>query len=1161
MSDGQLEERTETAAFLSGGGEMARLIAAFDWSKTSLGPLASWPQSLCTTVALMLRSPVPMVAIWHEAGHLIYNQGYAAIAGGRHPGVLGMPVREAWPEVAEFNDKVLRDGLAGRTLTFRDQEMTLFRRGEAEQVWLDLDYSPVLDESGRPAGVLAVVVETTAKVRAERRLEGERERLNRMFAQAPGIMALLEGPEHRFAMANPAYLHLVGHREVLGRTVAEALPEVAEQGFVQLLDRVYATGEPYVGSRARLLLQRRPQQTPREHFLDFVYQPIVDDAGRVTAIFVQGHDVTDQARAEQALRESEERFRLVAESAPVMLWMGDRKGRCVYLNPAQRAFWGVSEAEVEGFDWSESLHPDDRAALYEPYSEAMANHTPFTVEARLRRADGAWRSVTTQANPRFAPDGSFLGMIGVNVDVTERRKAEAQLRHETRVLEILNRTGAAIAAELDLKRVVQLVTDAGVELAGAAFGAFFYNVMDEQGGSYMLYTLSGIDPQAFAEFPMPRATAVFEPTFKAAAVIRSDDIRSDPRYGKNAPYRGMPEGHVPVRSYLAVPVTSRSGEVLGGLFFGHPEPGVFQVEHERLLVGIAGQAASAIDNARLYQAAQREVSERRRAEEALQALNATLEQRVTEAVAERSKAEEALRQAQKMEAIGKLTGGVAHDFNNLLQVISGNLQLLAKDVAGRERAEGRVQNALAGVARGARLASQLLAFGRRQPLEPKAVNVGRLIGGVAEMLRRTLGEGVEIETVVSGGLWHTFIDPTQLENALLNLAINGRDAMEGQGRLTIEAANAWLDVGYSEEHGGVRPGQYVMLAVTDTGSGMTPEVQAQAFEPFFSTKPQEKGTGLGLSMVYGFVKQSGGHVKIYSEVGHGTTVRLYLPRSLQSEDQPVVRSVAAVTGGSETVLVVEDDEGVRLTATEMLTELGYRVLTARDAASALAVIESGLPIDLLFTDVVMPGSLTSAELARKARERLPGLAVLFTSGYTENAIVHGGRLDPGVDLLAKPYSREDLARRVRHALATAEQRRAAPEMAAAPPAPATAAAPLADLVVLLCEDDPLIRLSSASMLEDLGARTLEAGDGRSALALLESERVDLLLVDLGLPDMNGLELVQRARAMTPHLPVVFATGQRQVEGADGMERVAVVVKPYREADLCQQIVRLLARPA
>ncbi|MEO8523471.1 MAG: PAS domain S-box protein [Caldimonas sp.] len=379
--------------------------------------------------------------------------------------------------------------------------------------------------------------------------------------------------------------------------------------------------------------------------------------------------------------------------------------------------------------------------------------------------------------------------------------------------------------------------------------------------------------------------------------------------------------------------------------------------------------------------------------------------------------EEQLRQAQKMDAIGQLTGGVAHDFNNILQVISNNLQLLARFTAGNEKVEQRLAKADAAVKRGAQLASQLLAFGRRQALQPKVVNIGRFVVAMEDMLRRALGEAIEIETVVSGGLWNTSVDPNQIENALLNLAINARDAMDGAGQLTIELGNALLDDSYARQHADVLAGQYVMLAVSDTGSGMTPEVVARAFDPFFSTKPEGMGTGLGLSMVYGFVKQSGGHAKIYSEPGHGTAVKIYLPRSLQSEDLPTVVDEVVASGGSETILVAEDDDEVRTTVVDMLTELGYRVLKARDAANALAIVESGVSIDLLFTDVVMPGPLKSPELARKVRERLPGIAVLFTSGYTENAVVHGGRLDAGVDLLAKPYSRDALARKVRQVLA------------------------------------------------------------------------------------------------------------------------------------------------
>jgi PAS domain S-box-containing protein len=387
-------------------------------------------------------------------------------------------------------------------------------------------------------------------------------------------------------------------------------------------------------------------------------------------------------------------------------------------------------------------------------------------------------------------------------------------------------------------------------------------------------------------------------------------------------------------------------------------------------------------------------------------------------ITERVQAEARLRGAQRMEAVGQLTGGVAHDFNNLLQVIRGNLDLLEPLLGGSEPGQRRLKNALHGVDRAAQLTRQLLAFARRQPLDPEVVNLSRLVGDMSELLRRTLGEDVEIETIVAGGLWNTMADPAQVESAVLNLALNSRDAMPQGGRLTVEISNATLDAAYVRDIEGLEAGQYVLIAVSDTGQGMDEEVRARVFEPFFSTKPEGKGTGLGLSMVYGFVRQSRGHVQVYSEPGHGTTVKIYLPRAHAEETLREEAPAAVGSDGQQTVLVVEDEPGVRAVAVGMLEELGYACIEAGDAAQALALLRETPGIDVIFSDVVMPGPLKTRDFAAQVAAEFPAVRILFTSGYTDNAIVHHGRLDPGVSLLSKPYGKADLSRKLAQVLAT-----------------------------------------------------------------------------------------------------------------------------------------------
>ena len=475
--------------FFSDGGEVGELMQRKDWSGSPLGPPERWPLALQSVVSLLLSSKFPMFVAWGDELGFLYNDAYSQILGVKHPAALGRRFQDIWAEIWTDLQPLIERALAGEASWLDDLPLTMNRHGYDEQTWFTFSYSPVRDEHGKVRGLFCACTETTDKVRAIRINEAERQRLQDMFAQAPGFMAMLSEPDHKFQLINEAYKRLIGGRDVTGMPVREALPELEGQGFFELLDDVYRSGEPFIGRQQPLLVRRSPGGPVEQAYVDFIYQPVRDSEGAVTGIFAEGYDVTEQ------------------------------------------------------------------------------------------------------------------------------RLAEDRLASHARTLETLNRTGAALASELDLDTIVQRVTDAGVSLTGANFGAFFYNIVDENGESLVLYRLAGADRSQFDQFGHPRATEVFKPTFDGTEIVRSDDITKDPRYGKNDPHFGMPKNHLPVRSYLAVPVKSRSGEVIGGLFFGHAEPGIFSDEHEALIRGIASQAAIAFDNARLFQEAQLEIKQRRRSEE------------------------------------------------------------------------------------------------------------------------------------------------------------------------------------------------------------------------------------------------------------------------------------------------------------------------------------------------------------------------------------------------------------------------------------------------------------------------------------------------------------------------------------------------------------------
>ncbi len=928
------------------------------------------------------------------------------------------------------------------------------------------------------------------------------------IVNSPVAKVLMWGAHH-VMIYNDAYREIAGDRHpmALGTPVAAAFPEVWDwnRAIIETVTRgetVSHHDQPIVFNRAK---------GPETLYLDLFYTPVYDADGAVGGVMCTIVDNSARVSAEIRLAEREAELRRVTDAVPMLISYVDHDHIYRFANGTYRDWFGVNPDSMVGRHVRDVIGDSAYNDRRESIAKGLAGET-LVAETDMPHRDGGARRLEIRYVPHIEPDGSVPGVYILGIDVQERAQREAALAI----------SNSRFRTAMDAVHGVLWTNSPDGKMIGEQHG--WANLTGQTPEEYQNYGWSSaVHPDDVAATIEAWQTAVATKSM----FVHEHRVRRHDGVWRQYTIRSLP-------------ILDAAGNIVEWV-------GVHtDITHQRAAEAALREQAEILV---------RQVRHRERAEDQLRQVNENLEARVIAEIDERRMAEAKLAQSQKMETVGKLTGGVAHDFNNLLQVVSGNLQLLAKDIAGNARAEKRVSNAMAGVARGSKLASQLLAFGRRQALEPKVINISRFVRGMDDMLRRAIGEAIEVETVVAGGLWNTFIDPAQVENALLNLAINARDAMDGRGKLTIELGNAHLDDTYALSHDEVTPGQYVMLAVSDTGSGMSPDIIEKVFEPFFSTKAEGKGSGLGLSMVYGFVKQSGGHVKIYSEVGEGTTIKLYLPRALQSEDVEVAVDNGPIAGGTETVLVVEDDDAVRETVVAMLSDLGYRVLKAVDAASALIVIESGIPIDMLFTDVVMPGTLKSPELARKAKERLPNIAVLFTSGYTENSIVHGGKLDAGVELLSKPYTREALARKFRALLGKGSEISAPvqAERGAAPRPAAAESKPLvtAQLTVLLVEDDTLIRVNTAEILQDAGYIVVEAASAEEAMAALETVPFDVLVTDVNLPGASGPELAGRARLLRPSAAIVFATGDAtSVKNEAG---AGVLSKPYHATALIEMI--------
>jgi PAS domain S-box-containing protein len=965
------------------GGEMGALMLAHDWSNSPLGQPSQWPSSLRSVVSLMLGSDFPMFLIWGEERGLLYNDAYSVLLGKKHPAALGAGFEQVWSEIWSDLAPLVDDAFNGQATYHENWPLLMRRNGYDEQTWFTFSYSPVRDEYGHVVGMFCAATETTQHVLAQRRADFRltlnvhmRDAVTSREAIDTGCIllgqkmnaafcAFGEIEDDSFSQVQSAWVK-PGLNQVTGR---HALSAYGSDRIVDLL-----SGKPVLIEDVRTD-PRTAGTIAEKSYADLGCRatldvPLVRD-GKVSALLGIGmaephfwteDDVTlaletveimwqsaERARAEAKLAESEERFRAMADNAPVIVWVTDADGYCNYLNRTWYNTTGQSPEEALGFGWLEATHPDDKQMANDIFLEANAAHKPFRIEYRLRHADGSYRWAIDAAAPRFDEAGQFMGYIGSVIDIDERRSAEQRL----------------IESELRYRTLFDSIDEGFciVQFVDGPHGELSDFVHIEANAAYA--ENAGI-PDIVGQY--------------VRAVV-GDEAEEWIRI-----YRDVLLTGEHIRFERVLEATGR-----------HLELSAFRVE-----------PADKRQVAVLF----KDITPRKIAERELVALNDQLTERVEKAVAERATALAQLHEAQKLETLGQLTGGVAHDFNNLLTPIMGALDILSRRPELDDRTKRLIDGGSQAAEKARTLVQRLLAFSRRQTLVNEPVDICKVVGGMSDLIARSIGPQIKLTIGCPDVPQIAFVDPNQLELALLNLAVNARDAMPGGGKLDIDVHSMT-----AAEKAGLANGEYVCVRVIDNGAGMNDETLRRAIEPFFTTKDIGQGTGLGLSSVHGLAAQSNGLFELESELGHGTTATLWLPVSIDGLAAPEAKTTPAkqhmdVPAG-RTVLLVDDEVLVRMGTAHMLQDIGYNVIEASSARQAIQLLANDDHIDALITDYAMP-DMSGAELAERAAAMRPGLKMLLVTGYASFD------QQPVIDLprLEKPFGQDELAAAVSALLVT-----------------------------------------------------------------------------------------------------------------------------------------------